>query len=510
MDCFICVEKKSFLVNCAKCLNSSCKNCFQEYLLNSTLTPVCMHCREPLSDDFIIDNTSLSWRINRYKSYKEQTLYDSERSRLPETQIYAQAYKNAKTVMAPVFTEIFNLKPVLKQSRLMIAAIDYYRMMGEGTNKYYTSILEKENPNFRTLNLDDLKRKQVMLRAKSKRRLYELNQISYLYSPIIASHGKSIDRTEKDVTHKKIVTKACPATGCSAFLNEDFSCGICKSDVCKKCHEIKIEGHECNEDTVASIKAVSAEAKTCPSCATLISKIDGCDQMWCTQCKTSFSWRTGLIETGITHNPHYYEWMRNNGGMPRAPGDNPRGCNDFPLINEILNSKPATMEKCKYSRFHAKQLLNSVIDDVEHFSYLLISKYHAQFQHFRAHNILPIQRPDHFEMRVKLLVQEIDDPLFKIKLQRADKAYKKGVAKKHVYDMTYAAAGDILRNSIASVSFEETVKQIHHLLEYSNAALARIEKGYSCIATKYKFYNHLEELRKHSYWYEDIRYYNRL
>jgi hypothetical protein len=471
-----------------------------------------MHCREPLSDDFIIDNTSLSWRINKYKSYKEQTLYDSERSRLPETQIYAEAYKNAKTVMAPVFTEIFALKPILKLSRLLITAIDHYKIMGEGTNKYMISIIEKESPNFRSSIqiLDDLKRKQVMLRSRSKRRLYELNQTSYLYSPIIASHGKSIDRTEKNIAVKKIVTKACPATGCSAFLNEDFCCGICKSDVCKKCHEIKLEAHECNEDTVASIKAVSAEAKTCPTCATLISKIDGCDQMWCTQCKTSFSWRTGLIETGITHNPHYYEWMRNNGGLPRAPGDVPGGCHEFPLMNEIMNAKPSTQEKCKHSRFHARQLLNTVIDDEEHFSSLLLSMYHAQFQHFRAHNILPIPRPDHFEMRVKLLVQEIDDPLFKIKLQRADKAYKKCVAKKHVYDMTYAAAGDILRNCIASVTLKETLDQIVNLLEYSNSALARIEKGYSCIASKYKFYRDSEELRKHSHWYEDIRYHNRL
>jgi hypothetical protein len=64
--------------------------------------------------------------------------------------------------------------------------------------------------------------------------------------------------------------------------------------------------------------ALNKEAKPCPKCAASISKIDGCDQMWCTQCRTAFSWRTGAIETAV-HNPHYYEWKRRNGGLEPAP-----------------------------------------------------------------------------------------------------------------------------------------------------------------------------------------------
>jgi hypothetical protein len=38
-----------------------------------------------------------------------------------------------------------------------------------------------------------------------------------------------------------------------------------------------------------------------------------CSQMWCTQCQTAFNWKTGKIETGIIHNPHYWEYIKKLG-----------------------------------------------------------------------------------------------------------------------------------------------------------------------------------------------------
>jgi hypothetical protein len=49
--------------------------------------------------------------------------------------------------------------------------------------------------------------------------------------------------------------------------------------------------------------------------------------MWCVDCHTAFSWATGQLVNGVVHNPHYYEFLRKQGGgvAPRNAGDVPCG-----------------------------------------------------------------------------------------------------------------------------------------------------------------------------------------
>ena len=67
---------------------------------------------------------------------------------------------------------------------------------------------------------------------------------------------------------------------------------------------------ECDKEAVETMKMLNKDTKPCPSCGTMIHKVSGCNQMWCPSCKNAFDWRSGRIERGVIHNPHYYQGVK--------------------------------------------------------------------------------------------------------------------------------------------------------------------------------------------------------
>lgn len=114
--------------------------------------------------------------------------------------------------------------------------------------------------------------------------------------------------------------RKCPNQNCRGFLNTKWTCTLCEMSTCSKCLEVKTESHVCKEEDIQTASLLSKDSKPCPKCGVLICKIDGCSQMWCTQCHTAFDWISGRIEVEI-HNPHYYEWLRRTGNIERNPAD---------------------------------------------------------------------------------------------------------------------------------------------------------------------------------------------
>lgn len=113
----------------------------------------------------------------------------------------------------------------------------------------------------------------------------------------------------------------CPITECRGFANGEWKCSACEARICHECHELSPEGHTCDENVLENIKLLHNDTKPCPTCATPIHKISGCDQMWCVKCHTAFSWNTGRIERGTVHNPHFYAWQNDVASGVRNVGD---------------------------------------------------------------------------------------------------------------------------------------------------------------------------------------------
>ena len=127
------------------------------------------------------------------------------------------------------------------------------------------------------------------------------------------------DQIETQFIHR------CADSDCNGFVSSAWKCASCDKHTCPHCRELKAarddEQHVCNPDTLASVALLKKDTKPCPNCKVLVHKTEGCDQMFCTQCKRLWSWNTGKFELR-GHNPHYLQWMRENGGgMPRDPGD---------------------------------------------------------------------------------------------------------------------------------------------------------------------------------------------
>lgn len=516
MECNICYSavKDTNKVSCPKCPGYSCKKCFQEYLLNSPITPTCMHCRNTLTGDYVMDNTSATWRLSKYKSYKENLLYDMERARFPETMPNVEAYSNAKAIYTPAINEqptvhsakrrCTNQLEAIAMSHILDLAKDDANVIlpwNASLGKLYQSVSLVERNSKRVEISKELK--------QLKKRNRELNEIIRLYARTVISFGRIYESTtEYGKKEKKVYIKACITSGCNGFLNEDFCCGLCSIAVCKACHEPNRDGHECNPDIVASVKAVQLEARPCPTCATQISKIDGCDQMWCTQCKTTFSWRTGLVERGHTHNPHYYDWVRRNGNLARAPGDivGDQGCG-LPSLTQLLEAWPLVAEeKLSYSKLRAETPYKVAIEDKlisdECFSLYALELYFEQLRHIEWNNGGIIAAPDNYELRVQFLAKEITIDTFKTTIQRNDKAYQKAVAKRQITDMVHAASSDILRSCASKLlTYSETKTQIDGLFDYANVALDRIQKGFHCVVVNYVTLPYDQKRLHLTYWY---------
>jgi hypothetical protein len=156
---------------------------------------------------------------------------------------------------------------------------------------------------------------------------YSCNLCIYKWNKETIQALQMIVRNVEEVKEKREFIMNCQSAGCKGFLSTKYKCGLCEKYTCSSCLLVKEEGHVCNADDISTVRMIREETKPCPKCSTRISKIDGCDQMWCVECKTAFSWKSGHIVNGTIHNPHYYDFLRNTQGfVPRA--DNP--CGELP------------------------------------------------------------------------------------------------------------------------------------------------------------------------------------
>jgi hypothetical protein len=451
------------------------------------MTPRCPvpTCQAGWSEDFLSESLTKTFLLKEFKEVKEVVLLDMEKARLPESQERARRYKDAKALVDAVDAKIKPIKDQIEAMPEKIAHMKNKKVYHEADMKYWLGVTARwtgqyegklsEYSEMRTRARYDYdvsgevyhKAVEPFKQRMAKLRTREYRDASYLVETYgvpraIGGAGAPAPVTKSEWT---FVMK-CPKADCEGFVGNDWACGLCALKVCKDCREPTAKEHECDPDTKLSVAAMAKEAKPCPKCAASISKIDGCDQMWCTQCHTAFSWRTGAVETRV-HNPHYYEWMRRNGTLP-ATGGPPGGAP--PEGGCLANNEVIPQIQHHYWNDHTiQQACRAVL----HGEGLL--RQHRNMDHMlnedQARALL----------RVKRLVNEITENAWKDKLQRMDKAKKKNTCVLAVLDMYVQAGTDLLRGAMpADADRAAITKQVFDLRKYCNGELEKVYKRYNC------------------------------
>lgn len=284
-DCQLCEEKveDNFRVICPFCNIEICEICFQYSLTMELKNPMCIYCKKKLSLEFVLSNNETNWCKKIFIPYFQNLCLEKEKSLLIET---LPKYKN--------MVDIKNIKSQI--SKLPSNKKIENEILSILQEKYPSPITKNMIKNYKEFN-------DKILIKKEKKDL----QIALLNVKL--SELGSENKSNSSKLKKKIYICNCPISKCRGFINEDYFCDICNTEICNSCLSKKEENHICNRDDVKSANIIKESSKPCPKCYVPIFKSSGCNQMFCTICHVVFDWETLKIDNGNVHNAHYFEWM---------------------------------------------------------------------------------------------------------------------------------------------------------------------------------------------------------
>ena len=426
MSCGICLETFNKTTRskttCPHCSVELCRTCLQTYLLHDISDiPRCINpeCSRGYEREFLDSELTRSFRLETYKAHREKVLSDRERARMPATQEDVHAYNEAKDIEREESEQL--------------------RRLGERIHALH------------------------LLQMEHSSKVYHAKRV-------LESHGRQRMPAQNTVapeqTERQSFVKPCPADGCMGFLSSAWKCGLCDKWTCPDCHELKGPSrdteHTCDPGKVLTAQLLQREAKGCPKCGVQICKIEGCDQMWCTNCNTGFNWRTGKLANGPVHNPHYFDWLRTQGQHPNTTQEQPGNCDRTMDRNVMFALRESRTESPVDGNYLCEvwRMMREAEDPYAN----------------REQNYEDIFRV----LRVRYMAGEITEEDWKTNLQRNEKDSHFQHAKSQVKEVFVQASRDIIRQVLRDGrDLAQIRKQVEELLAYCNTSYATISKRFN-------------------------------
>ncbi len=176
----------------------------------------------------------------------------------------------------------------------------------------------------------------------------------------------------------------------------------------------------------------------------------------CVECKCAFNWNTRKIETGVIHNPHFYEWQREMGNETRVVGDvQCGGLVGFGALHGYITS----MET--YNLRHGLFELHRSVGHYEDITRRLTTNtYNPQLD---------------LDLRIRYLKNFIDDDEWKTRLYARYKKREKEKMLRDVFETYTTVVTDILNQIVrekmdARAGFERCIG----IYEYCNSQIDRV------------------------------------
>ena len=429
-NCSVCTETFNTTsrgrVECPQCKKDACRSCYRRYFTSRFQEPCCMHCSVAFKMEHIHDAFPKSFWTNDYKKHMEKTLFSLEMSQCAATLPYIQMAADHDVASAELRTchdEIVEITKVLKQKKIQELALQT-RVRATEIN---TRLVVKPN-----------------------------------------AHHCNVP---------------CSTPQCRGFVTKDTpKCACCNQITCHRCHQTvehhqaiatlddgadapEPAGHVCTEDNIATVHELKRNAKQCPECRVYISKVDGCDQMFCVACHTAFSWNTGMRINGPIHNPHYFEVRARLGNVGTAANLRPNqpGCDEFPSIHDLRREVN-----------HGRRIEP---DEVElTYRYALHIRDDWRFTRFLGREY---SFNTNLELRVDWMRKKLTDDQFRLILHRNDKRARFNAELQALYQMFANVVGGLFQNMVVQKNigaYDDIIK----LREYTMQNLGSIRARYGC------------------------------
>jgi len=314
--------------------------------------------------------------------------------------------------------------------------------------------------------------KQLLIEEAAKIEVDKLKGAIAAYRRMIRDNEKLIQDIEYQIKHKvkkeqKAFIMRCQASDCNGFVSKNYKCELCEKTTCSKCFEIVVEGHVCNEDNVQTAELIKKDSRPCPKCATRISKIDGCNQMWCTSCNTAFDWISGLEVKGQNiHNPHYYEYLKaaGNGIVPRNPGDVLcGGLPDLAILNTALIG--ANPEEVSFIRHNIYAMHRFIGHINQYLRPVTMQEFETALENARVLHILNRTNEEKFKQSVYMIYNKKTKKSVNIRLLELVQTV--GMDLLQNYIKIYGGIGHKPTDLYVEKT-KEIVKEFHTIIEYFN------------------------------------------